>query len=182
MVIAKPCVVTLTWTLADAQGEPLDELGEPTEFLFGGDDLLPRLEEALDGREPGAELDVYLEPEHAFGEYDPDLVCFESRTLFPEGTEPGMRFEGLPPGAATSGMPDDVIYTVTEVYPEHVVLDGNHPLAGIALRLHVTVLDVRQATEEEAQAGSVGEQLLTLAGGPDGSSGLGGLHGDDTLH
>jgi FKBP-type peptidyl-prolyl cis-trans isomerase SlyD len=182
MVIAKPCVVTLTWTLADAQGEPLDELGEPTEFLFGGDDLLPRLEEALDGREPGAELDVYLEPEHAFGEYDPDLVCFESRTLFPEGTEPGMRFEGLPPGAATSGMPDDVIYTVTEVYPEHVVLDGNHPLAGIALRLHVKVLDVRQATEEEAQAGSVGEQLLTLAGGPDGSSGLGGLHGDDTLH
>jgi FKBP-type peptidyl-prolyl cis-trans isomerase SlyD len=182
MVIAKPCVVTLTWTLADAQGEPLDELGEPTEFLFGGDDLLPRLEEALDGREPGAELDVYLEPEHAFGEYDPDLVCFESRTLFPEGTEPGMRFEGLPPGAATSGMPDDVIYTVTEVYPEHVVLDGNHPLAGIALRLHVKVLDVRQATAEEAQAGSVGEQLLTLAGGPDGSSGLGGLHGDDTLH
>lgn len=182
MVIAKPCVVTLTWTLADAQGEPLDELGEPTEFLFGGDDLLPRLEEALDGREPGAELDVYLEPEHAFGEYDPDLVCFESRTLFPEGTEPGMRFEGLPPGAATSGMPDDVIYTVTEVYPEHVVLDGNHPLAGIALRLHVKVLDVRQATEEEAQAGSVGEQLLTLASGPDGSSGLGGLHGDDTLH
>jgi FKBP-type peptidyl-prolyl cis-trans isomerase SlyD len=166
MVIAKPCVVTLTWTLADAQGEPLDELGEPTEFLFGGDDLLPRLEEALEGHAPGAELDVYLEPEHAFGEYDPELVCFEPRELFPEGTEPGMRFEGLPPGAATTGMPDDALYTVTEVYPEHVVLDGNHPLAGIALRLHVKVLDVREAS-------SVGEQLLSVAGSP-GS--------DDTLH
>ena len=173
MVIAKPCVVTLTWTLADAQGEPLDELGGPTEFLFGGDDLLPRLEEALEGRAPGAELDVYLEPEHAFGEYDPELVCFEPRELFPEGTEPGMRFEGLPPGAATTGMPDDALYTVTEVYPEHVVLDGNHPLAGIALRLHVKVLDVREASDDEAQAGSVGEQLLSVAGSP-GS--------DDTLH
>jgi FKBP-type peptidyl-prolyl cis-trans isomerase SlyD len=176
MVIAKPCVVMLTWTLADAQGEPLDELAEPTEFLFGGQDLLPRLEEALDGREPGAELDVYLEPEHAFGDYDPDLVCFESRTLFPEGTEPGMRFEGLPPGAVTSGMPDDVIYTVTEVYPEHVVLDGNHPLAGIALRLHVKVLAVREATDEEAQAGSLGEQLLSVADSSGTPPGDGALH------
>jgi FKBP-type peptidyl-prolyl cis-trans isomerase SlyD len=100
-------------------------------------------------------------------------VCFEPRELFPEGTEPGMRFEGLPPGAATTGMPDDALYTVTEVYPEHVVLDGNHPLAGIALRLHVKVLDVREASDDEAQAGSVGEQLLSVAGSP-GS--------DDTLH
>ena len=173
MVIAKPCVVALTWTLADAQGQPLDELGEPTEFLYGGHDLLPRLEEALQGHEPGAELDVYLEPEHAFGEYDPELVCFESRSLFPEGTEPGMRFEGLPPGAATQGMPDDAIYTVTELYPEHVVLDGNHPLAGLALRLRVKVLDVREATDEELRAGSVGEELLRVVGGP---------AGDDTVH
>lgn len=173
MVIAKPCVVSLTWSLADAQGQPLDELREPTEFLYGGDDLLPRLEEALEGHEPGAEIDVHLEPEHAFGEYDPELVCFESRTLFPEGTEPGMRFEGLPPGAATTGMPDDAIYTVTELYPEHVVLDGNHPLAGMALRLHVKVADVREATDEELEAGSVGERLLTVVGGPSG---------DDTLH
>ena len=100
-------------------------------------------------------------------------MCFESRTLFPEGIEPGMRFEGLPPGAATTGMPDNAIYTVTEVYPEHVVLDGNHPLAGIALRLHVKVLDVREATDEEVQAGSVGEQLLSVAGGAEG---------DGTLH
>jgi FKBP-type peptidyl-prolyl cis-trans isomerase SlyD len=162
MIITKPCVVTLTWTLADAQGQALDELREPTEFLHGGDDLLPRLEEALEGQEPGAELHLHLEPEHAFGDYDSALVCFEARSLFPEGTEPGMRFEGLPPGAATPDMPADAIYTVTEVYPEHVVLDANHPLAGVALRLHVKVVDVREATEEEVEAGSVGSEALTV--------------------
>ena len=57
-----------------------------------------------------------------------------------------MQFEGLPEGSATPGMPADAIYTVTEVYPTHVVLDGNHPLAGMALRLHLKVRDVREAT------------------------------------
>ena len=46
-----------------------------------------------------------------------------------------MPFDGLPEGCRHAGMPEDAIYTVTEVYPEHVVLDGNHPLAGMALRL-----------------------------------------------
>jgi FKBP-type peptidyl-prolyl cis-trans isomerase SlyD len=57
------------------------------------------------------------------------------RKLFPEQLETGMAFEGLPEGAVTPDMPDDTIYVVTEIYPSHVVLDGNHPLAGMALRL-----------------------------------------------
>ena len=59
-------------------------------------------------------------------------------------------------------MPADAIYTVTEVYPTHVVLDGNHPLAGIALRLHLKVRDVREATDDEIEAGSVGAPALTI--------------------
>jgi FKBP-type peptidyl-prolyl cis-trans isomerase SlyD len=55
-------------------------------------------------------------------------------------------------------MPEDAIYTVTEVYPDHVVLDGNHPLAGIALRLALVVRDVREASEAEIEAGSVATQ------------------------
>jgi len=98
---------------------------------------------------------VQLEPEHAFGEYDAELVCFEPRALFPQTLEAGMRFEGLPEGSTTQGMPPDHIYTVTEIYPEHVVLDGNHPLAGIALRISLKVLEVRVASEEEIEAGSV---------------------------
>jgi FKBP-type peptidyl-prolyl cis-trans isomerase SlyD len=119
----------------------------------------------------GFETDLALQPEEAFGDYDSGLVCFEARNLFPADVEPGMQFEGLPEGAATEGMPADAVYTVTEVYPEHVVLDGNHPLAGIGLRMHLKLVDVRAATEEEVQAGSVGEPIFMVQTGapPDAS-------------
>jgi FKBP-type peptidyl-prolyl cis-trans isomerase SlyD len=163
MLIHKPCVVALTWQLSDAQGTAIDELDEPVEFFFGGEDLLPKVEEALEGQVVGFETHLHLEPEHAFGDYDSELVCFENRDLFPPELEPGMRFEGLPAGAATADMPPDAIYTVTEVYPSHVVLDGNHPLAGMALRLHLKVLDVRAASDEEVEAGSVGSGAFDVA-------------------
>ena len=163
MQIQAPCVVSLTWTLDDAQGQRLDELNDPTEFFFGGSDLVAGVEKALDGQQAGFEQSVHLEPEQAFGDYDLSLVCFESRALFPDNVEVGMRFEGLPDGSATPDMPGDRIYAVTEVYPEHVVLDGNHPLAGIALRLNVRVHDVRAATDEELEAGSVSELPMSIA-------------------
>jgi FKBP-type peptidyl-prolyl cis-trans isomerase SlyD len=162
MLISAPCVVALTWQLADAQGAAIDELTEPVEFFYGGDDLLPKVEEAIAGQGAGHEAHLHLEPEHAFGDYRSELVCFEDRALFPDGLEPGMQFDGLPEGAVTPDMPGDVIYTVTEVYPSHVVLDGNHPLAGMALRLHLTVRDVRAATTEEVEARSVGEPAFTV--------------------
>lgn len=168
MTIEKPCVVTLTWSLSDAQNRPIDALEEPTEFFFGGDDLLPKVEEAIDGQDVGFEAHLHLEPEHAFGDYRPELVCFEDRKLFPEQLEEGMHFEGLPAGAVTPEMPADTIYTVTEIYPSHVVLDGNHPLAGLALRIHLKVLDVREATQDEVDAGSVGsaDTIGVLGGAP----------------
>jgi FKBP-type peptidyl-prolyl cis-trans isomerase SlyD len=162
MLIQKPCVVALTWHLSDGQGQPIDELADPVEFFFGGGDLLPKVEEALTDQDVGFETHLHLEPEHAFGEYDSDLVCFEDRGLFPAEVEPGMQFDGLPEGSVTPDMPPDAVYTVTEVYPSHVVLDGNHPLAGMALRLHVTVRDVREATAAEIEAGSVGDGVLGL--------------------
>lgn len=180
MDISSPCVVTLTWTLSDAQGKPIDELAEPLEFLVGGEDLLPKVEEALIGQTVGFETQVHLEPENAFGDYDSALVCFEARSLFPEDVGPGMQFEGLPPGAATPDMPGDAIYTVTEVYPQHVVLDGNHPLAGMALRLALKVRDVREATEEELKAGSVGSPVFRVGGSDEGDHDHD--HGDHTLH
>ena len=106
---------------------------------------------------------MHLEPEQAFGDYDSRLVCFEDRALFPAELEAGMRLEGLPEGAATPDMPADAVYTVTEVYPSHVVLDGNHPLAGMALRLQLTVRDVRAASDEEIEAGSVGGPAIEVA-------------------
>jgi FKBP-type peptidyl-prolyl cis-trans isomerase SlyD len=173
MLIQAPCVVSLTWQLSDAQGQAIDELKEPVEFFYGGDDLLPKVEEALAGQDIGFEAYLHLEPEHAFGDYDSDLVCYEERALFPEEVAPGMQFEGLPEGAATPDMPEDAIYTVTEVYESHVVLDGNHPLAGIALRLHVKVLDVREALPEEIEARSVGDGGVTV---------LNAMPPDETMH
>jgi FKBP-type peptidyl-prolyl cis-trans isomerase SlyD len=162
MLITSPCVVTLTWRLEDTQGNLIDELAEPLEFFYGGDDLLEKVEEALLEQEPGFTTKLHLEPEHAFGDYDSALVFFESRAVLPEGVEVGMQFDGPPPGSTTADMPADAIYTVTEVYPEHVVLDGNHPLAGMALRLDLTVRDVREATEDEIEAGSVGSSAFTV--------------------
>ena len=162
MLITHPCVVSLTWRLQDTQGQLIDELKEPVEFFYGGDDLLAKVEEVLADQAVGFEAELHLEPEHAFGEYDPALVFFEERSVFPEAIEVGMQFDGVPDGAKTPGMPNDAIYTVTEVYPGHVVLDGNHPLAGIALRLDLKVLDVREATEQEIEDRSVGQPAFTV--------------------
>ncbi|MFN4115525.1 MAG: peptidylprolyl isomerase [Inhella sp.] len=160
--IQSPCVVSLTWTLHDAQGELIDVLDEATEFLVGGDDLLAKVEQALIGQSLDAEVAVALQPDEAFGDYRPELVCFEARSLFPPELELGMRFDGLPEGAATADMPKETIYTVTEIYPEHVVLDGNHPLAGIGLRMYLQVKGLREATASEIAAKSVGNGLVQV--------------------
>ena len=77
MQITSPCVVSLVWRLEDTQGALIDELSEPVEFFFGGDDLLGKVEDALVGQEVGFQTQLHLEPEHAFGDYDSRLVFFE---------------------------------------------------------------------------------------------------------
>ena len=162
MLIQAPCVVSLVWRLEDTQGQLIDELVKPVEFFVGGDDLLAKVEEVLIDQQAGFAARIQLEPEHAFGDYNPDLVFFEERAVIPEPVEAGMQFDGVPPGAATQDMPADLVYTVTEVYASHVVLDGNHPLAGMALRLELKVDAVREATPEEIDSGSVGEPAFTV--------------------
>jgi FKBP-type peptidyl-prolyl cis-trans isomerase SlyD len=157
MEIKQQCVVALTWTLKDTLGETLDVLEQPVDFLIGGDDLFKKIEDALQGHGVGATLDLHLEPEESFGDYNDQLIQLEARSLFPAEIEEGMSFmlDGLPQGV--QGQYDgEHIYTVTDLYPDHVVLDGNHPLAGIAIRLHLKVEQVREATEEEIGRGSAG--------------------------
>ncbi|GAB3495078.1 peptidylprolyl isomerase [Curvibacter fontanus] len=163
MDINQQCVVALTWTLKDTLGEELDVLDEPVEFLIGGQDLFKKIEDALQGHRMGATVALQLEPEEAFGDYQEDLVFLEPRPLFPAEIEEGMTIEGsaLPAGCNPEA-PKDVLYTVTELYPEHVVLDGNHPLAGIALRLTLKVEGVREATEEEIGRGSAGTGFFRI--------------------
>ncbi|MBX3609974.1 MAG: peptidylprolyl isomerase [Hydrogenophaga sp.] len=155
MAVSPQCVVALTWTLKDTLGEVLDELDEPVEFLVGGTDLLAKIEDALQGHEAGDLIDLHLEPIDAFGDYDDRLLFLEPRDRFPEQLEEGMGFEGLPPGCNPSA-PRDRLYFVSDIYPDHVVLDGNHPLAGIAIRIHIKVHAVREATMDEIGEGSLG--------------------------
>lgn len=171
MEITKQCVVALTWTLKDTLGEVLDDLDEPVEFLVGGDDLLARIEEALQGHVAGDVLDLHLEPEEAFGDFDENLLFLEPRAIFPTELDEGMAFEGMPEGGNPSA-PKNLFYTVTEIYPDHVVLDGNHPLAGIALRIRMKVESVREATEEEVGLGSAGTGFFKPSFGA----------GDSTIH
>jgi len=170
MDITEQCVVALTWTLKDTLGEVLDVLDDPVEFLVGGDDLLPRIEQALQGHGPGARLDLHIEPEEAFGDFDDQLLFLEPRNLFPAELEEGMTIEGtaLPKGTNPE-TPRNALYTVTEIYPEHVVLDGNHPLAGIAIRLSLKVEAVREATEEEIGRGTCGTGFFRIDVDPDGT-------------
>ena len=174
MKITHQCVVGLTWTLKDTFGDVLDKLDEPVEFLLGGHDLLAAIEEALQGHIAADTLELHLEPETAFGDYDEKLVFLEPRNIFPVELEEGMTFDGaaLPAGASVQ-MPQHPIYTVTDIYPEHVVLDGNHPLAGIAIRLALKVESVREAIEPEVARGSLGVGFFKLGSS---NAGNGSLH------
>ena len=154
MKIAKNTVVTLSMAVTDAQNNPIEETsGDGFTYLHGGyDDFFPKIEEALEGQEVGFETTVQLEPDDAFGEYDAELIQIESRKGFPKELEVGMQFEGVPEGADDD---DILIYRVTEIADDKVVLDGNHPLAGIALVFTCTVTDVRPASADEIKHGHV---------------------------
>ena len=157
MNITNDCVVALTWVLKDTQGEILDELDDPVEFYLGGHDLLDKIQHALLEHEVGDLIDLHLEPEEAFGDFDELLVFLEPRALFPAEIEVGMTIEGhaLPAGC-NADAPSDVFYTVTDLYPDHVVLDGNHPLAGLSLYIDMRVAQVREASADEVGRGSAG--------------------------
>jgi len=153
MLIAKDTVVTLTYRLSDGAGEVLEETGDetPAVYLHGGyDGIFPKLESALEGQQAGAEVDLLLEPEDAFGEYEADLVRVEPAELFPAEVHVGMQLEG----ASEDGQ-HVMLYTVTDIADGKVVVDGNHPLAGQAVRLQCTVREVRAASAEEIEHGHV---------------------------
>ena len=148
MKIAKNTVVTVHYKLSDAQGNLIEQSSEPMVYLHGGyENTLPKIEEALDGKDTGFETTIQVEPEDAFGEYDSSLVKVEPRDRLPTPLEVGMQFEGLPDGGEDDE--DAVIFTVTDIADDKVVLDGNHPLAGMALRFALTVSEVRAASDEE---------------------------------
>jgi FKBP-type peptidyl-prolyl cis-trans isomerase SlyD len=116
---------------------------------FGG--IFPKVEQALEGKSVGDEASLTLEPDDAFGEYDADLIRVEPRDRFPAELEVGMQFEGVPDEQEQEAL----IYRVTDVTPDKVVVDANHELAGERLWFRCSVRDVRPATQEELEHGHV---------------------------
>jgi len=152
MKIAQNTVVSVNYKLSDAQNNLIEDGAQPMVYLHGGyENTLPKIEEELDGKEVGYASTLHIEPEDAFGDYDPALVKVEDRARLPEPLEVGMQFEGVAEGADD----EPTIFTVTDIADDKVVLDGNHPLAGMALRFELSVIDVRAATEEEIAHGHV---------------------------
>ena len=151
MRIAKDTVVELTYELTDADGKLIERTDEPIEYLHGGyDGIFPRVERELSGKGVGDSCRVRLEPDDAFGEYDAELMHLEPRSKFPADVAIGMRFEGRGVESGTK-----LVYTVTDVAEDKVVVDGNHPLAGRTLQFECTVTAVRAATDEEIAHGHV---------------------------
>jgi len=151
MRITKDTVVLLHYELFSSGGELIEQTDEPIEYLHGGyDGIFPRVEKMLAGRKVGESCEVHLQPADAFGEYDADLVCIEPLDKFPARIEVGMRFQGE---SEESEKP--LVYTVTDIAEGKVVVDGNHPLAGQALRFRCTVKGVRKASAEELEHGHV---------------------------
>lgn len=143
MQVGRDTVVSLRMEMYDAQGALLDAPAEPITYLHGGyGGLFEGLEHALEGKLPGESVRVQLEPEQAFGEYDAELLRVEPAERYGEGIAVGMEIEE-----------DCRLYTVTDVAAGKVVLDGNHPLAGMALRFLLEIISVRPARPEEIARG-----------------------------
>ncbi len=153
MLVARNTVVTLDYHVTDTDGEIVDEGREPLIYLHGGyEDIFPKIEEAVQGKSIGESVNVKLQPDEAFGDYDAEMVQIEPRKDFPKEIQVGMQFEG---GPEEGDDEEFVIYRVTDIAEDKVVLDGNHPLAGMALVFTCTVTAVRPASAEEIEHGHV---------------------------
>jgi FKBP-type peptidyl-prolyl cis-trans isomerase SlyD len=148
MIITKDTVVTLHYKVLDLQGKLLEASPEPKAYLHGGyGNTLPKIEAALEGREPGYQVRLDLQPEDAFGLRDESLVRTIPRSEFPPGVKVGGQLQGY------TDQGHEQVFNVVKIKGPVVHLDGNHPLAGKALCFSLKVVDVQPASAEEVAHG-----------------------------
>ena len=142
-------VVTISFKLFDASNKLLEESPEPLTYLHGGHSgIFPKIEEALNHKQVGESISVTLEPDDAFGEYDPQMIRMETLADLPPDVTVGGYLVAEQDGR-------EVIWRVTSIAEGKAVLDGNRELAGQRLRFDCTVMDVRPASAEEISHGHV---------------------------
>lgn len=151
MKIAESCVVSIHYTLTNAEGETLDSSagGDPLAYMHGAGGLIPGLERELEGKEKGDQFVATIQPEDAYGEPNPDLiqeVPLEALSAI-ENLAVGMQLQSQSPDGRTQ------ILVVDAVGEDTATLNANHALAGVVLHFDVEVADVRAATEEELAHG-----------------------------
>ncbi len=150
MQISRNHVVTLRYQVTDRDGQVVDAGAQPLVYLHGGyGGLFDALEVALQGKAVGELFKVELTADQAFGEYDEALVSVEPRDAFPPDIEIGTQVE------MDDESGDDLLYTVTAIDGDKVVIDGNHPLAGMDLVFVGAVVDIRKASAKEIARGEV---------------------------
>ncbi|MCF7968223.1 MAG: peptidylprolyl isomerase [Methylococcaceae bacterium] len=152
MQIANNKVVSIHYKLTNDDGDILDssEGQEPLAYLHGLGNIIPGLENALSGRALGDKFSVTVAPADGYGERDNEMVQSVPKSAF-QGVDqilPGMQFQAQSP----EGMQ---LVTVIDVDGDEVILDGNHPMAGITLTFDVEVTEIRDATAEELEHGHV---------------------------
>jgi len=172
MIIEKDTVVSIDYTLKDDAGEVIDasaQHGAPLDYLQGYQNIVPGLEEALEGKAAGDKVEVAIPPEKGYGARRDELVGELPRANFPEGQEikPGMQFHAQTPEGVMA-------LTVVEANDETVKVDGNHDLAGKTLHFSVEVKDVREANDEEKEHGHVKKEGGCCGGGGEGGHEHGG--------
>jgi len=150
--IAKDTAVKFNYTLKDDEGTILDQSpeGQPLAYLHGHSNIIPGLEQQLEGKSAGEKVNAVVEPVDGYGEYQEQAVQHVPRDNFQgvDDIQPGMQFQ--------SQAGDQVmLVTVTEVNDEEVTVDANHPLAGKRLTFDVEIQEVRAATEDELGHGHV---------------------------
>ena len=152
MQVADNMAVSIHYTLTNDDGEVLDSsIGdEALVFLQGSGNIISGLEDALVGKVAGDKFNVRIAPEEAYGELMEDMIQVISRDMFEgiDDIEVGMQFHA----DVSSG---SGIVTVVSIDDDKITIDGNHPLAGLALTFDVEVIDVRPATKEETAHGHI---------------------------
>lgn len=150
MKIEKNRVAVIHYKLTDDDGVIMDssEGQEPLTYLQGHGNLIAGLEDALEGKEKGAKLNVSIKPEDGYGPYRDELIQEVPKENFDQEQElkVGDQFQ-----VETEAGP--LVVEVTKIEGENITIDGNHPMAGKTLNFDVTVEDVKEATEDELSHG-----------------------------
>lgn len=161
MKIEKNKVVSMSYSLSNDMGQILElrSIDNPVEFLVGYGHILPSLENKILGQAEGFTGRFILEPDEAHGEYKKELVKEMKSSQFPKEIElkKGMKFE------STDAEGEPLALHVIDVKDGIVLVDGNHPLAGVPLSFDIKILDIRDAAEEEIFQGRVLTDLEPLS-------------------